>query len=291
MSVRPRQSTGSNRYSSWKKSRAIFAGWMASCSRHWTRTPPSSTKNWTRSARWARRFTVSLASRRWRGARSSIPCAIRAKQLHPLKYLAGLARAIEAKGGLLCARTTVQTVEERGGEVVVKTDHGSLTGTAAVVATNSPVVDAVALHTKMAPYRTYAMATRIRRGTLPDALYWDTLDPYHYVRVQPGDRQTDFVIVGGADHKTGEANDAGVRFEALEVSARNLIPKLDEVSHRWSGQVLDTIDYAAFIGRNPGNERVYVHTGDSGQGMTHGVVGSLLNSALILQRGEVGRCL
>jgi glycine/D-amino acid oxidase-like deaminating enzyme/nitrite reductase/ring-hydroxylating ferredoxin subunit len=201
---------------------------------------------------------------------------------HPLKYLAGLARAIEAKGGLLCAGTTVQTVEERGGEVVVKTDRGSLTGTAAVVASNSPIVDAVALHTKMAPYRTYAMAIKIRRGALSDALYWDTLDPYHYVRAQPGDRETDFVIVGGADHKTGEANDAGVRFEALEAWARNLIPKLGEVNHRWSGQVLDTIDYAAFIGRNPGHERVYVHTGDSGQGMTHGVVGSLLNSALIL---------
>jgi Rieske Fe-S protein len=46
--------------------------------------------------------------------------------------------------------------------------------------------------------------------------------------------------------------------------------------------VLDTIDYAAFIGRNPGNQNIYVHTGDSGQGMTHGVVGSLINSALIL---------
>src|SRR3981189_844539 len=71
---------GLNRYNSWKKSRAIFADWMASCSRRWTRTPPSSMRNWTRSAWWARRFTVSLASRRWRGARSSIPCAIRAKQ-------------------------------------------------------------------------------------------------------------------------------------------------------------------------------------------------------------------
>lgn len=166
--------------------------------------------------------------------------------------------------------------------MVVKTDRGSVTGTAAVVASNSPIVDAVALHTKMAPYRTYAMAMRIQRGALPDALYWDTLDPYHYVRVQQGDRQTDFVIVGGADHKTGEANDAGVRFEALEAWARNLIPKLGEVSHRWSGQVLDTIDYAGFIGRNPGHEHVYVHTGDSGEGMTHGVAGSLLNSALIL---------
>ena len=77
-------------------------------------------------------------------------------------------------------------------------------------------------------------------------------------------------------------DDAGVRFDALEAWARNLIPKLGKVSHRWSGQVLDTIDYAAFIGRNPGHERIYVHTGDSGQGITHGVAGSLLNSALIL---------
>jgi glycine/D-amino acid oxidase-like deaminating enzyme/nitrite reductase/ring-hydroxylating ferredoxin subunit len=201
---------------------------------------------------------------------------------HPLKYLEGLARAIQANDGLFFPGTTVQAVEEQNGEVVVRTNRGDIRGTAAVVATNSPIVDTVALHTKMAPYRTYAMAMRIRRGALPDALYWDTLDPYHYVRLQPGDKQTDYVIVGGADHKTGEADDAEVRFQALEAWARNLIPKLGEVSHRWSGQVLDTIDYAGFIGRDPGHERIYVHTGDSGQGMTHGVAGSLLNSALIL---------
>ena len=27
----------------------------------------------------------------------------------------------------------------------------------------------------------------IKRGAIPDALYWDTLDPYHYVRLQPGE--------------------------------------------------------------------------------------------------------
>jgi Rieske Fe-S protein len=113
-------------------------------------------------------------------------------------------------------------------------------------------------------------------------LYWDTLDPYHYVRLQPGQGQTDTLIVGGADHKSGEADDAGLRFEALEAWARNLIPAMQQETHRWSGQVLDTIDYAGFIGRNPGNQNIYVHTGDSGQGMTHGVVGSLINSALIL---------
>jgi glycine/D-amino acid oxidase-like deaminating enzyme/nitrite reductase/ring-hydroxylating ferredoxin subunit len=207
---------------------------------------------------------------------------------HPFKYLKGLAAATEAKGGTFHPETMVEQIEERDdGLVVVTTDRGTITASAAVVATNSPIIDSFALHTKMAPYRTYAMAFSIPNGAIPDALYWDTLDPYHYVRLQPGEGRTDYLIVGGADHKSGEADDAEVRFEALEAWARNLIPAAKDVTHRWSGQVLDTIDYAAFIGHNPGNKNIYVHTGDSGQGMTHGVVGSLINSALIL--GENAR--
>lgn len=57
---------------------------------------------------------------------------------------------------------------------------------------------------------------------------------------------------------------------------------MKEVRYRWSGQVMDTIDYVAFIGRNPGNDRIYVATGDSGQGITHGVVAGMLLSDLIL---------
>ena len=105
---------------------------------------------------------------------------------------------------------------------------------------------------------------------------------YHYVRLESGRGNTRYVIVGGADHKTGEADDAWVRFEGLESWIRGLLPKLGNVTHRWSGQVLDPVDYAAFSGRNPGNERVFVHTGDSGQGLTHGVAGSLLLSRLIV---------
>ena len=206
---------------------------------------------------------------------------------HPLKYLAGLADNIIEQGGEFFADTVVTGIEENdGGTVSIKTDHGTINASAAVIATNSPISDLFALHTKMAPYRTYAMAFEIKQGALADALYWDTLDPYHYVRLHPGEK-TDHVIVGGADHKSGEADDAYVRFDALEAWARALIPKLGEKTHRWSGQLLDTIDYAAFIGRNPGNQNIYVHTGDSGQGITHGVVGSLVNSALIL--GEDAR--
>ena len=203
---------------------------------------------------------------------------------HPLRYLRGLAGAIEAKGGKLFADTRVDEVEENGDEVIIHTETGrSVRAPWAVVATNSPINDRVAIHTKQAPYRTYAMAITIPKDTLKDGLYWDTLDPYHYLRLQPGRGNFDYVIVGGADHKTGASDDGEERHEAIEAWARNLLPKLGSVTHRWSGQVMDPIDYSAFIGRNPGNERVFVVTGDSGQGMTHGVVASLLISNLILQ--------
>ena len=202
---------------------------------------------------------------------------------HPLKYLRGLAAIVEARGGALHSGTTVRQIEQQdGSSVLVTADGGKISAQAAVVASNSPINDRFALHSKMAPYRTYAMAFAIPRGAMPDALYWDTLDPYHYVRLQPGEKQTDYLIVGGADHKTGTSDDAALRFEALEAWTRNLVPAAREITHRWSGQVLDTIDYAAFIGPNPGEDNIYVHTGDSGQGITHGVVGAMINSALIL---------
>ena len=67
------------------------------------------------------------------------------------------------------------------------------------------------------------------------------------------------------DHKSGEADDADARFLAIEAWMRNLLPDLGKELHRWSGQILDTIDYAAFIGLNPGSKHTYVSTGDSGQ--------------------------
>jgi Rieske Fe-S protein len=128
------------------------------------------------------------------------------------------------------------------------------------------------------------IAGRVPRGSVPDALYWDTLDPYHYVRLQPDGAKGDWLIVGGEDHKTAEADDADRRVAKLEAWARSLVPELDKIEYRWSGQVLDPVDYLPFSGRNPGNQAIYVHTGDSGEGLTNGVIGSLLLSALVQGR-------
>lgn len=201
---------------------------------------------------------------------------------HPLKYIRGLVAAIEARGGLLFAGSPVETIEELEANVRVSTDRERVIAAQAVITTNSPINDRVALHSKMAPYRTYAMAFTLPKDTLPDAFYWDLADPYHYVRLNPGPGSINYLIAGGADHKSGEADDGAIRFEAIEAWIRALVPELGNEVHRWSGQVLDTIDYCAFIGLNPGNERVYVATGDSGQGMTHGALAGMLLCDLIL---------
>ena len=202
---------------------------------------------------------------------------------HPLRYLRGLAAAIQKSGGALYSSTAVTEVEETATGVVVRAANGAaVTAGAAVIATNSPINDRFALHTKMAPYRSYAIAFHIAKDTLPDALYWDTMNPYHYVRQQIGPGRGNYLIVGGEDHKSGEADDADDRFEALEAWIRNLVPSIGDEVTRWSGQVLETTDYAAFSGLNPGGKNVYVHTGDSGQGMTHGVIGGILIAALII---------
>jgi Rieske Fe-S protein len=57
------------------------------------------------------------------------------------------------------------------------------------------------------------------------------------------------------------------------------------VLFRWSGQVMETIDTLAHIGRNPLDaDNVLIATGDSGMGMTHGTIAGMLLTDLILGR-------
>jgi glycine/D-amino acid oxidase-like deaminating enzyme len=96
-------------------------------------------------------------------------------------------------------------------------------------------------------------------------------------------------LSSGGDHKSGEADDADVRFLALDSGMRNLLPDLGKEKHRWSGQIQDTIYYCGFIGRNPGEKRTFISTGDPGQGITHGAVAGTLISDLILGSSPWGR--
>jgi Rieske Fe-S protein len=148
-----------------------------------------------------------------------------------------------------------------------------------VVATATPINDRFALQTKLAPYRTYAIAAPIDPGVVPDVLAWDTCDPYHYVRLAECDGTT-YAIFGGEDHKTGQSDDERAALVRLDAWAMSNFA-IDTVTVHWSGQVMETIDGLGFIGVNPGDRNVFVVAGDSGMGMTHGTIAGILIPALI----------
>ncbi len=209
-------------------------------------------------------------------------------QFHPLKYLAGLAKAIKARGGRIYTETHATEIEGGKQARIETTGGGVVTADAVVVATNTPVNDLIAIHTKQAPYQTYVIGARIPHGSVTRGLYWDTPDPYHYLRIETvgkGAEAYDVLIVGGEDHKTGQQNDANKRFAALERWTRYRFPKIDGIEYRWSGEVMEPVDGLAFIGRNPLDEKnVFIATGDSGNGMTHGTIAGILLTDLVLGR-------
>lgn len=210
-------------------------------------------------------------------------------QFHILHYVKGLSKAIIDLGGTIYTEAHAENITEKGATV----NGFNFCGKYIVVATNTPINDVLTMHTKQHAYRTYVIGGKIPKGSLPHALWWDTGDPeskwvaqpYHYVRLQNFDDENDLLIVGGEDHKTGQADEEGIsafsRYELLEIWARKYFPLLNEISYKWSGQVMEPFDSLGFLGRNPGDQNVFIITGDSGNGMTHATIGAMIISDMI----------
>lgn len=214
----------------------------------------------------------------------------RQAQFHPMKFLRGLCDAIVNKGGQIYTCTHAKDISKTG----ITTDEDfTITAQHVVVATNSPVNNTFVIHTKMYSYRTYVIGARVKKGALPYALWWDTGDysvskqmpPYHYVRLQPLDDTYDVLISGGEDHAQGLIDEKDrseeERYELLESWTRRMFPVVDVID-KWSGEVREPMDALAYIGHNPlDSKNIYIITGDSGNGMTHGAIAGMLIPDLI----------
>jgi glycine/D-amino acid oxidase-like deaminating enzyme/nitrite reductase/ring-hydroxylating ferredoxin subunit len=203
---------------------------------------------------------------------------------HITNYMIGLAGAFQKLGGRIYTGSHVNEVKG-GKKAHVKTDEGyTVHANHILVATNTPINDWVKMHTKQAAYRTYVIAYRIPKDTYPSILLWDMEDPYHYVRIMRG-KTHDMLIVGGEDHKTGQAYDMQARYQWLDSWTKRYFTTVGPIEYRWSGQVMEPVDCLAFIGRNPMDEdNVFIATGDSGNGMTHGTIVGMLITDLIMGR-------
>jgi glycine/D-amino acid oxidase-like deaminating enzyme/nitrite reductase/ring-hydroxylating ferredoxin subunit len=197
-------------------------------------------------------------------------------KIHPRKYLARLAEIVNGDGSFFLEQTTCDEVVDD--PLSIKAGGHTIRCQYVVLATHTPlmgktnIASATLFQTKLYLYTSYAVGGRVPSGIVPEALFWDTADPYQYVRIDRHDDH-DYVIVGGADHKTGQATDTTACFGAVEEAARRLLPSI-EVTHRWSGQVIETNDGLPFIGET--SDKQFAATGYSGNGMTFGTLAGMM---------------
>ncbi len=207
-------------------------------------------------------------------------------RVHPRKYLGGLARSLASSGVRIHEHSEVTAFADAPRSLTAN-GHEVACGDI-VIATHNPLVglsstaSATLFQTKLALYTTYVVAGRIPKGIVPDALWWDTADPYHYLRVEPH-RDYDLLIFGGEDHKTGQAKDTEACYTQLEHRLQAKFPGV-EITHRWSGQVIETHDGLPYIGSTAPHQ--YAATGFGGNGLTFGTLAGVMTTDAILGRAN-----
>ncbi len=197
-------------------------------------------------------------------------------KFHPRKYLASLVNAIPGKGSHVFENTDFEVVEED--PLSVKANGHQIRCMRVVIATHNPlmgekgVMPAALFQTKLALYTSYVLGAKLPAGTLPEALFWDTNNPYQYLRIDDyPDYQ--YAIFGGEDVKTGQEREARAPFAALEKALMRVLPNA-VIDRRWMGQVIETADGLPFIGQNA--EHQFIATGFSGNGLTLGTLGAMM---------------
>jgi glycine/D-amino acid oxidase-like deaminating enzyme/nitrite reductase/ring-hydroxylating ferredoxin subunit len=195
-------------------------------------------------------------------------------QFHPLKYLQALTKAYEVAGGVVLENTRIDGVETEQG---IHSAAG-LKARAVIYATHMPPNINV-FNFECAPYRSYVLAVKLKSGRYPDALIYDSQEPYHYVRTHVIDGQA-LLLVGGLDHKTGH-DDPEKAFADLEKYVRKYY-NVSSVKYRWSSQYYVPVDGLPYIGKMPlAADGIYCATGYNGNGMMLGSVAGKLLTDLV----------
>jgi glycine/D-amino acid oxidase-like deaminating enzyme/nitrite reductase/ring-hydroxylating ferredoxin subunit len=205
-------------------------------------------------------------------------------KFHPIKYLTALAERIPGENSYLFEESEAKEFDAKKRRAKVDghwVNYGLL-----VLATHNPLTGESGLtgsmlfQTKLALYTSYVIGARIPRDSIPAASFWDTNDPYLYLRVDRGE-DFDYAVLGGKDHKTGQVTDTVACYESLENTLRKLLPNA-EIDRHWSGQVIETNDGLPFIGENDGGQ--FIATGFSGNGMTFGTLSAMMASDWVAQK-------
>ena len=195
-------------------------------------------------------------------------------QIDPLDYLRLLAQRLREAGGTIYEHAPAVEV----GDDAVRLAHGPcVRGEAVVDASHTPVGLVASIQTRITAFTSYVLAARLDGPAAP-ALFWDTEDPYHYVR-SVGEAS---ILVGGEDHRTGREQEPAARLARLEEWTRKRFP-VQSIEAGWSHELFEPADGIPYIGALPGSRSRFVAAGFSGTGLTFGTVAARLLCDLLTE--------
>jgi len=204
-------------------------------------------------------------------------------KFHPRKYLSRLLGAIGGNGSYVFENTEAAEIEDN--PLTVHVGEHQIRCQYLVLATHTPLMgksgttSALLFQTKLYLYSSYALGARVPRNLFPEASFWDTDNPYYYLRIEKYDG-FDYAIFGGEDHKTGQG-DEEAPFAELKRVFLKLVPSA-QIDHYWSGQVIETPDGLPYIGETA--EQQFAATGFAGNGMTFGTLAGMMAADAFLKR-------
>jgi len=195
---------------------------------------------------------------------------------HPIKFAQGLADAAESAGAKIFTNSEVLGIKKQ--TAITKT--GQVPATDLVIATYSPLTNE-GTRFKKGMYVSYVYELEIAKGLIPEGLYLDTANPYHYFRIDSYEN-FDRMIVGGEDHRKGIKMNPDKNFNALEEHIKPILGSNNyKIMRKWTGPILEPSDGLALIGQI--KPHTFVATAFSGNGMTYSALSATIIRDLILK--------
>jgi glycine/D-amino acid oxidase-like deaminating enzyme len=170
-------------------------------------------------------------------------------EFHPVKYVHGLAAAVDGDGCRIFENTRALGVHEAD-PVRVETTQGTLTGDRVVVATHYPIWDRGLYFARMEVSRSYCVAARVRGVPSRGMSITTGTETWSYRSAG------DLMIVLGQSHAAGAHGVDGTRYDEIERHVRDHWD-VEEITHRWSAQDPIPYDRTPMIGTyTPGPSRM-----------------------------------
>lgn len=198
---------------------------------------------------------------------------------HVGKYLAGLAHAFTAAGGIIYDQTRVNEVEElRDRTVRLATPAGTVHANQALIATLLPPGVLGGYFAKTRPSRSYGLAARLR-GQPPQSMAISIDSPSRSTRPW----QDDGLIVVGNGHEPGAVEDTSGNAHDLEDWTRSTFD-VASVEYAWSAQDYSTPDLIPYVGRSAMSSTILIATGFNKWGLSNGTAAAMMLTDLLAAR-------